>query len=458
MATGLPPAPIPADSLPVFPDRPLHVVVVAPHLPPHHVGGVEVYAHSLLTALAGRAHQVQGVAVEQVVNGAAAACSAEEDLSGGYPAHRLRVTLPESRPFPLLTAHAPAEAWLHDLICRTRPDVVHVQSGYLLGAPALAAARRAGIPVVLTLHDYWFACPRVTLRHPDGRVCTGPERPAKCAWCLTADQRRHGLLDRLTGGALTRGQDRSAVWRVVMGGPDADVVERQSLLRDLLGTAAAVLAPTRFVAAQIAALGYPIERVQLSRCGVPAQPRRPRQRGETLRLAFIGQVAPHKGVHLLVDAVRALPGRAVSLAVHGPLTPYPAYVAQLRARAGDDPRITFHGPYRRESLPELFAATDVVVAPSTWHEVAALVIQEAQMAAVPVLASNLGGSPELVTDERDGLLFDPSRAGDLTRQIARLLDEPDLLPRLTAAAPSPRTVDDELDALIRLYQTVRRPA
>jgi glycosyltransferase involved in cell wall biosynthesis len=444
--------------MPASPPQALHVLVVSPHLPPDHLGGVEVYSQYLLRALAARGHRVQGVAVTQVASGRVEACTAREDDVDGYPTHRLTVTLPASRPFALLSQHAPAETWFQQLLSDTRPDVVHVQSGYLLGAPALAAARRSGTPAVLTLHDYWFACPRVTLRHPDGSICTGAERPAKCAWCLTADQRRHGLLDRVTGGALTRGKDRSTIWRLGMGGPEAAIVERQAVLRDLLNSAAAVLAPTRFVAAQVAAVGYPVDRIRLSRYGMPPQRPSPPARTASLRLAFIGQLAPHKGVHVLIEAMRALAGRKVSLAVHGPLTPHPAYVAQLKALADDDTRITFHGPYRRESLADIFAATDVVVVPSIWHEVAAIVIQEAQMAGVPVLASSLGGSPELIADDRDGLLFDPARPGDLARQITRLLDEPGLLPRLVAAAPRPRTIDDEVDALLELYRAVGRTA
>ena len=92
--------------------------------------------------------------------------------------------------------------------------------------------------------------------------------------------------------------------------------------------------------------------------------------------------------------------------------------------------------------------------PSVWHEVAALVIQEAQAAGVPVVASALGGSPELIADGVDGLLFDPAEPGALGRQLARLLDEPGLLARLEAAAPRPRTTDEEVTALLALYGDV----
>jgi glycosyltransferase involved in cell wall biosynthesis len=435
----------------------MHVLVVSPHLPPSHVGGVEVYSQYLMRAYRARGHRVQGVAVDHISSGPAAACAAATDDSDGYPAHRLTLTLPRGEAFPLLADHAPAQAWFESLIAHTAPDVVHVQSGYLLGAPALAAAARTGTPAVLTLHDYWFACPRVTLRHPSGEICSGPERPSKCAWCLSADQRRHGLLDAVTGGALSRGRDTSLVWRALVGGPEAAVVARRAALGQRLRSAAAVLAPTRFVAAQVAAgTGYPLDAIRLSRYGMPPIARVRRTPGPTLRLAFIGQLAPHKGVHLVIEAVRSLADRPIALDVHGPLTPYPDYVARLKALAGDDPRIVFRGPYRREALAEVFAATDIVVVPSVWHEVAAIVIQEAQAAGLPVMASTLGGSPELIRDGVDGLLFDPADPGHLTRQIARLLDEPGLRARLDAAAPQPRTIDDEVDALLALYASVRR--
>jgi glycosyltransferase involved in cell wall biosynthesis len=434
----------------------MRILAVSPHLPPSHIGGVETYTAALTSALVRRGQSVHAVAVDRIDSGHEDACAATEDTpSGGAPTSRLALTLGPRTSFTMLTRHAPTEAWFAEHIAATAPDVVHVQSGYLLGAPALAAARRAEVPAVLTLHDYWFACPRVTLQHPDGAVCSGPERPAKCAWCLTTERRAYRWLDTASGKRLSAGRDRSALWRAAFGAGTSAVAARQKELRALLDTAAAVLAATRFVATQVAATGYPADRILSSRCGIPEI--RPRKASATrpLRLAFIGQVAPHKGVHLAIEAVRALDGRELSLAIHGPLTPHPAYVAQLRRAAADDPRITFHGPYRRDDLAELFDQTDLVVVPSVWHEVAALVIQEAQMAGVPVLASNLGGSPELVIDGVDGLLFDPADSGALTRQIARVLDEPGLLPRLQAAVARPRSVDDEVDALLDLYARVR---
>ena len=429
----------------------MNLLVVAPHFPPSHVGGVEAYTKMLADRMHAEGHRVSVIAVHALAGGAEDGCDAVVDTSFGYDVHRLTLTLAAGQAFPLRWAHAPGRRAVDAVLARTAADVLHVHSGYLLGAPALAASAARGVPAVLTLHDYWFSCPRITLQQPGGGVCTGPEGEAKCAACLVADQRRVQSIGRAVGAG------RAASW--LGQGNRALVADRQRGLSALLQGVAAVLAPTRFVAAQNAVAGVPAARVQLSRYGFTAMPRLPRtDGGGILRLAFIGQLAPHKGVHLAIAAVRSLPGAPLRLDIHGPLDPHPAYVARLRELAGGDARIVFHGPYTRDRLPVVLQHADAVVVPSVWHEVAALVIQEAQAAALPVIGTRLGGTPELVTHDVDGLLFDPVVDGALAAQLQRLLDEPGLRDRLAANAPPPRTSDDEIAALLGLYaQVARRP-
>ncbi len=415
-----------------------------------------MYASGLMRALAQRGHEVHGVAVERVLRGAPA-CTAGTTCEAGCAIDRLDVTLSPDASFVLLAEHAPAEAWFDALLVRFRPDVVHLHSGYLLGIVTIRAAHRAGVPVVLTLHDYWFACPRVTRLHPSGEVCSGAETPAKCAWCLSSDQRRFRLADRLTGGRLSAAKDASLIWRAFMGGPVDGVRARQQATRDALESVSIVLAPSRFVAAAVAGESYPLERMRLSRYGIPSPAVRQPVPNQRLRIAYFGQLAPHKGVHLVVEAVRALPGHDLALTVHGPLGAHPEYVARLQRLADGDPRICFAGPYQREALARLYDETDVVVVPSVWHEVAALVIQEALSAGIPVVVSTLGGSPEFVHDGVNGLLFDVARPGALVEAFRRLLDDPTLVARLAAGCQPARTVDAEVDALVEAYASLCSP-
>jgi glycosyltransferase involved in cell wall biosynthesis len=208
---------------------------------------------------------------------------------------------------------------------------------------------------------------------------------------------------------------------------------------------------------EMARAGFPIERIDLLRYGVeprPAAPPRPAD-GVTLRVGFLGQIAPHKGVHVIVEAMRRLPTASIELVVHGPLTRDVPYVDSLRRLAGDDPRILFPGPIGHDELDAFLARIDILAVPSVWYENSPFVIHEARAAGLPVLASKLGGMAELVEDGVDGLLATAGSVEAFASALGRLARERDLAARLRTGVRRPPTLDDETRALVAIYDRVR---
>ena len=101
------------------------------------------------------------------------------------------------------------------------------------------------------------------------------------------------------------------------------------------------------------------------------------------------------------------------------------------------------------------ASIDVLVVPSIWPENAPLVIQEAFLAGIPVVASRIGGIPEMVTDGKNGLLFTAGDAVALSRTLARLIDEPGLVDPLRDGIPAVRSIEDDVGFARSLYQTLQ---
>ena len=169
----------------------------------------------------------------------------------------------------------------------------------------------------------------------------------------------------------------------------------------------------------------------------------------------VGRLAPQKGFGLLLDAAarwRDLqPEPLLVIVGEGPLA------AVLRAQAASlGLTVTFTGP--RADVPALLAAADVFVLPSVW-EGQALVLQEALRAGVPVVATRVGGNPE-VTGEDAALLVPPGDAGRLADAVRSVLGDPALASRLRQAAADRAAAlpgeDEAITAALAEYRHVTR--
>jgi glycosyltransferase involved in cell wall biosynthesis len=171
-----------------------------------------------------------------------------------------------------------------------------------------------------------------------------------------------------------------------------------------------------------------------------------RDRGGPLRCGFIGTIAPHKGIDVLLEAFAEIEN--ASVAVYGVASP--AYAA--RARAG---KIRFMGELSDGQKAEAFAQMDVLIVPSIWFENHSLVTLEAFLFGVPVVASDIGALTELVDDGRNGLLFRPGDSADLRAKIEGLAGNRDEVRRLAANVPPVKSTREHAAEIEELYERVR---
>jgi glycosyltransferase involved in cell wall biosynthesis len=214
---------------------------------------------------------------------------------------------------------------------------------------------------------------------------------------------------------------------------------RAEVLRATVHEVDAFLAPTAFARDRAVEFGVAPARARVLRLGVLRSP--PRSRAAATRrrrVGFVGTVAPHKGLHVLVEAFRALPDEGASLGVHGSETVHPSYAASVRRAAASDSRIRFHGPFPESEQERVLGGMDVLALPSIWWENSPLTVLEALGGGVPVVASETGGVGELIA-EGAGVLVPPgdvaalrSALGDVTSG-ARLGEAHEPLPLKTVA-------------------------
>lgn len=264
-------------------------------------------------------------------------------------------------------------------------NLVHAHAGEDLAVLPVArlVAARHRCPLVVTLH--------CSLRHT---VCGGSPRLAAL---------------RLVGGAVEH--------RTV---PGADAV--------------ITLTPTG--ARRLAEDGIPSHRVHVIPSGFApdlfAAPRPdPFPELARPRIAYVGRLAAQKGVTTLLDAFARLPestGARLLVVGDGPLRP------ELEQRAeplGD--RVRFTGFLPHDRIPAVLQHADVLMLPSVYEELGSVLV-EAMAAGLPIVASRVGGIPDLVRDDENGLLAPPGDAAAFAAAVTRVLSEPDTATRLGEAA------------------------
>ena len=204
-----------------------------------------------------------------------------------------------------------------------------------------------------------------------------------------------------------------------------------------LARAARVISPSAYLREMAVSWGLPPERglvVPNPAPDLPELPSRDEARAalgvDGPLLAFAGRIGRQKALEIALAAVAAVDGVSMLLAGDGPER------AELEARAvelGLTGRVRFLGPLPRNGVLELFRAADATLLSSSWENFPHTVV-ESLAVGTPVIATRVGGVPEIVTDGENGLLVPPGDPDALAVAIRRFFTEPGLHERLAAGA------------------------
>ncbi|MBI2902623.1 MAG: glycosyltransferase family 4 protein [Candidatus Methylomirabilis oxyfera] len=197
---------------------------------------------------------------------------------------------------------------------------------------------------------------------------------------------------------------------------------RQRLLQNV----GRFIAPSLAVAQSLRESGYPTERIVIVPHGLPpcddlVRPRTPKLRLRGAHLLYVGRLVSHKGVQYLLEALHQVrqvyPELILTLAGDGPFRPQ---LERLAASMGLSEAARFIGLQPRSRLFELYAEADLMVVPSL-SESFCYVALEGAMAGIPIVATNVGGIPDVLGDA--AILVPPMDPAALARGILTLLSD-----------------------------------
>jgi len=445
----------------------MKVLEVVHGFPPTAEGGAEIYAQAHSRALRGFGDEVLVFTREQDAN--RAEYDVRYDERDGLRIVSVNNTFRRTRTFEETYRHEAVGAIASRVIDDFRPDVAHIHHLTCLSTTIVRSLAERRIPCFLTLHDYWLMCHRGQLLDLDNRVCDGPE-PAGCHNCLgpaggagrvsflgaTTIRAFERRLPAVQARHLRRAAERLAAVASSPEAADNRARHRLEHMRAVCAEATHLFAPSRYMCDRFVRFGVPRERITVAGYGFDHSPFRgiTRRSSDRLRLGFLGSLMVSKAPHVLLEAVSRLPQGTVSVDLYGA---YLAYHGDDSYRDRLEPLLNregvrAHGRIAHESVAQALSSIDVLVVPSIWPENSPLVIQEAFLAGVPVVASRIGGIPEAVDDGRNGLLFRAGDSEDLARVLTRLIRESGLLDTLRSGISAVRTIEEDVRFVRHLYQ------
>ncbi len=443
----------------------MHILLITHFLPPTHTEGTENYTLGLAQTFIARGHKAQVLCAENWQTGKTYWNGVTQDAYKNIPVHRVNLNWTKaSNPNQVLYDSPIVEQWFDQFLSRIKPDVVHVTSTYSLGIGILRSVHRAGIPLALTLMDFWFLCPRTVLLRGNGRLCNGQTTPWQCQQCLLESSKLFRATQLLTPASL-----QPTLWNRIshtpvfarmrgVRGMVLDVADRQTKMKQALELPDVILSHSQFVQRMFAQanLSQRVTHLPNGHEMSWASNYRGKRQSSVLRIGYMGQIGETKGVHILIEAFRKIDSNGdARLDIWGDISKHKTYIQQLQALAGNSKLIALRGRFKRAQLADVLAEIDVLVVPSLWYENAPLVIYEAFAAKTPVIATDLGGMAEAVTHEVNGLLFERGNADDLAEQLQRIVDQPGFIDRLRAGIAPVKTIDEEITELELIYKTLR---
>ena len=457
----------------------MRILLVSHFFLPNHLSGTEIYTAQVGLELLSRGHDVHVFTTEKDISRPNLGVRLWHHR--GLPVHELTNNLFYNR-FEETWDYPPLVESFKRLLDDLRPDVVHFMHLLHLSVGCVEEVARRGIPVLYTLHDYWLQCARYGQRvHADTTICHTIDFD-RCGQCLAGYKFKQTRLERATAKLVARLRSRTGVnlgplargvgetFKAVAGAelapssdaagagagdpdevqgppaspvsPDPEAVEmaakvreRDRVLRErLLPHVFRFLAPSRFLRDRLLEWGIPAHQISYMRTGIDLESFHwaERTRSDKVRVAFIGTLAHHKGVHVLLDAWSRIPAELrarAELQVFGPLTHNPSYIRRLRALAAPT-EVELAGRLRRRDVHRTLAEVDLLVVPSVWYENSPLIILEALAMRTPLLVSDLGGMAELVEEGVSGFHFRVGDAGHLASRIRSVIEDPGLLEAL----------------------------
>lgn len=301
---------------------------------------------------------------------------------------------------------------LMKLVKKTRPDIIHIHKANKISFAPIIIGKLFKIPVVLAIYDYWYFCPGAMLIDKEANLCHRFHGPW-CASCSATE--KFGLAAQITS------------------------IYRRRLFDFFFSLIAGFLVLSEFNVKLLSEYGIPREKIFVVRQVYNPPKEKAENKIEKAKIYMNAWMAPHKGVHIMVQAfsqvVKEISEARLYLETKVLDPNYEMKIKRMIKKLKLEDKVEiFERTTTGDYLKQIQAANVVVVA-EQWENMAPTTLSDALSRGKAVVASRIGGLPEMVKDGESGLLADPHDPADFAIKIIRIIKDPLLAKKLGENAP-----------------------
>ena len=296
---------------------------------------------------------------------------------------------------------------IREMLDEYRPDIAHVQNIHTHITPSvLFELKQRNIPIVWTLHDYKFICPNATLLE-HGNICEA----------CKGEKFYRAIVYRCKKNSL----------------PASVIASLEAYIHKLLDVKKLVsvfISPSDFLRNKFIEFGWPANSIVTVHNFLTDDQFFPLEQENRNYILFLGRVEEIKGIRTLITAVSELQQVLLKVAGDGELR------RELETMCIENgfSNIEFLGRLEKSAVKDVVQKCAFVVVPSEWYENYPFSIMEVMAMGKAVLASDVGGIPELVKENVTGMLFKPGNITELKQKLILMLKSKELCNTLGANA------------------------
>lgn len=317
-------------------------------------------------------------------------------------------------------------------------DVIHFHGLGQISLAPVFAAKNLNIPTIMTFHDYWFLCDRWHMIRKNQNICNGPESIKKCGNCYLQDNHLESNLTNISNVIKYKKYRKEMMFKAF------NFIDKK-------------ISPSKYLANVFEKWGFP--EINVEPLGFEYKEildkNNDHKISKKIIFGFSGQMIIRKGINFLIEAFKSISNENIELHIWGKINLDNNFVKYLLKEADLDKRIIIKGAYIPEELSDIYKTFDIAVIPSLMENYP-LVVQEAFIYKTPVIATNVGGIPEVVINNSNGLLIEAGSSESIKNAMEKIIANPNLITKFTKNIKPVKKLSEDAEIYSKYYEALNK--